>query len=133
MDSHEQIVTWLRDAHAMEQSMESVLQRHIKDAQDFPIMRERLEQHLEETRNHATQIRGCLDSLGGEPSTMKSMAAGWMGAMQGMSTGMFQDELVKNLLGRPGVEHFEIACYTSLLPAAEDPNLEGLLDTVSEI
>jgi ferritin-like metal-binding protein YciE len=133
MDSHQQIITWLRDAHAMELSMENVLQRHIEDAQDAPVMRERLEQHLEETRGHADRVRRCLDALGGQTSTVKSMAASWIGVMQGMSTGMFQDELVKNALADYAMEHFEIACYTALLTAAEDANLDEVVDAVGDI
>lgn len=133
MNSHDQIITWLRDAHAMEQSMERVLQRHAADAAEFPQLRERLETHLEETRNHAIRVRQCLEALDAQPSTMKSMAAGWMGAMEGMSTAMFQDNLVKNVIADHAMEHFEIACYSSLFAAAEEANLDDIVGTMSEI
>jgi len=133
MDQNEQIITWLRDAHAMEQSLTSVLERHIVAARDLPEVRKRLEEHLEETRGHAERVEECLESLGASPSTLKSMAGGFMGAMQGMSTGVFQDEIVKNALADYAMEHFEMACYSSLIAAAEDAGLTEISRTCSAI
>lgn len=133
MDTHEQLITWLRDAHAMERSMASVLERHIAEAQDYPALRERLEQHLAETRHHARRVEGCLHSLNATPSTAKDVAANFMGAMQGMSTAIFRDELVKNTLAEYAMEHFEIACYSSLIAAAEDAGLVDIAHTCSDL
>jgi len=41
------------------------------------------------------------------------------GFFQGISTGMTKDEMVKNALTDYASEHFEIACYTSLIAAAQ--------------
>lgn len=133
MDSHEQIITWLRDAHAMERSMESVLERHISDAQEHPAVRERLERHLAETREHARRIEGCLVALNATPSTVKDLAANFIGTMQGMSSAMFRDEVVKNALIEYAMEHFEIACYSSLIAAAESAGLIEIAHTCSEL
>ncbi|MDQ2653529.1 MAG: ferritin-like domain-containing protein, partial [Chloroflexota bacterium] len=54
-----------------------------------------------------------------ETSAMKSGMASVMGAVQGMTTKVASDELLKNALHDYGTEHFEIACYTSLIAAAE--------------
>jgi ferritin-like metal-binding protein YciE len=37
-----------------------------------------------------------------------------------MTTKMAQDSLIKNTLHDYGTEHFEMACYTSLMAAAQD-------------
>lgn len=113
--------------------MESVLERHLKDAQDNPTWREQLERHLNETRDHARRVGGCLESLGATASTAKDMAAGLMGALQGMSTGAFADEPVKNALAEYAMEHLEIAAYSSLIAAAEDANLIDVAHTCSDI
>ena len=42
-----------------------------------------------------------------------------MGSIQGVATGMFEDELVKNALMDYASENFEIACYQALIVAAE--------------
>jgi ferritin-like metal-binding protein YciE len=131
--SQEQIITWLRDAHAMERNMESVLERHLKDAQDYPALREQLEKHLNETRDHARRIETALESLGATASGVKDLAAGFMGAVQGMSTSLFRDEPVKNALAAYAMEHLEIATYSSLIAAAEDANLVDLSHLCSDI
>jgi ferritin-like metal-binding protein YciE len=51
---------------------------------------------------------------------MKSAIGNITGVVQGASTGMFKDEIVKNFLADYSAEHFEIACYTSLIAAAEE-------------
>jgi ferritin-like metal-binding protein YciE len=133
MDHHDQIVTWLRDAHAMERNMESVLERHINEAQDHPALRDRLLAHLAETRHHARRVEGCLELLNATPSTAKDVAANLMGAMQGISTVMFRDEVVKNVLAEYAMEHFEIACYSSLIAAAEEAGLVDIAHTCSDL
>ena len=133
MPLREQIIGWLADAHAMEQSLTNVLQQHAKEARDLPELRERLELHLEETRRHSERVRSCLETLGSSPSTMKSVAAGVMGAMQGMSTRIFRDEIVKNAIGDYAMEHFEMACYSALASAAEDAGLTEIAQTCREI
>lgn len=117
----------------MEQSLESVLQRHIADAQELPAIRERLKDHLEETRGHAARMRECLASLGEQPSVLKSTAGAVFGMVQGMSTTPFADEVVKNALADHAMEHFEIACYSSLLAAAEDAGLTEVAAAARDI
>lgn len=120
MSRNEQLITWLNSAYSMEQSLAKVLENHAKDAKDHPEIRRRDEQHLAETRRHAERVKECLDILGSKPSAMKSAMGSVTGAVQGASTGMFKDEIVKNFLSDYSAEHFEIACYRSLIAAAED-------------
>lgn len=53
--------------------------------------------------------------MGGETSGIKSGMASVIGAVQGMTTKLAKDELIKNTLHDYGTEQFEIACYTSLI------------------
>lgn len=117
----------------MEQSLASVLEMHIQAARDLPAVRERLAQHLDETEAHAERVQKCLHALGAQPSAAKSMAGGFMGAMQGASTALFEDQLVKNALADYAMEHFEMACYSSLIAACEDAGLTDIARTCSEI
>ena len=119
-DRHEQLITWLNSAHSMEQSLIPVLENHAKDAKDVAWVRERDERHLAETRRHVERVRECLDLLGAKPSTIKSAIGNLTGMVQGASSGMYKDEIVKNFLSDYAAEHFEIACYTSLIAAAEE-------------
>ncbi|MBW3631821.1 MAG: ferritin-like domain-containing protein [Chloroflexi bacterium] len=120
MANKELIITWLNNAHSMEEGIAQVLERHAEDAKDQPQMQARLQQHVEQTRHHAELVKGCLERLGESPSGVKSGMASVMGAVQGMSTKMAEDTPVKNTLHDYGTEHFEIACYTSLMAAAQD-------------
>lgn len=113
------LVSWLKDAHAMEQNLIQVLENHTKDARDHPDMHAKLQQHLEQTRYHADLVEGCLKRLGSSPSSIKSGIGSITGAFSGASTGPAKDELVKNVLADYASEHFEIACYKSLIAGAE--------------
>jgi ferritin-like metal-binding protein YciE len=119
-DKTEQLITWLNSAYSMEQGQIQVLENHAKDAKDIPWVRERDEQHLAETKRHAERVKECLELLGEKPSAVKSVIGNVTGVVQGMSSGMYKDEIVKNFLADYASEHFEIACYTSLIAAAEE-------------
>jgi ferritin-like metal-binding protein YciE len=120
MSSKDQLTTWLNSAHSMEQAQIKVLENHAKDAADHPEIGQRCEQHIQETQRHAERVKQCLDILGEKPSTMKTAMGNIMGMVQGASTGMFRDELVKNCLADHASEHFEIGCYRSLIVAAKE-------------
>lgn len=120
MTANEQFITWLNSAHAMELSQAQVLENHAKDAKDHAGISKRITQHLEETRRHAKRVEECLNILGEKPSATKSVIGNLTGMVQGVSTGMFQDELIKNFLSDYAAEHFEIASYRSLATAAGD-------------
>lgn len=133
MTQLEQLTTWLNSAYAMEMSLEKVLENHAKDAKDHPRMRNRIEEHIIETRGHADRVAGCLEKLGTKPSAIKAAMGNVMGMVQGASTGMFRDELVKNVLADYASEHFEIACYRSLVAAAEAAEQPEIAEICSEI
>jgi ferritin-like metal-binding protein YciE len=120
MAHNDLVLAWLNDAHAMELGIAQVLENHAASAADDPPMQMRLQQHLEETRHHAELVKGCVERMGGDTSAVKSGMASVMGTIQGMSTKIAKDELIKNTLHDYGTEHFEIACYTSLIAAAEN-------------
>lgn len=120
MTPREQLITWLNNAYAMERNLIKVLENHAKDAREFPAVHERDEQHLAETRGHAKAVERCLQLLDEKPSTMKSAMGDVMGLVQGAASGMYRDELMKNFLSDYAMEHFEIACYRSLIAAADD-------------
>ncbi len=110
--------SWLNDAYAMEQNLIQVLESHAQDARNHPSMHARIQQHLEQTRHHADLIEGCINRRGNSPSTVKSGIASITGAVQGVTSAIAPDELVKNVLADFASENFEIASYKSLITAA---------------
>lgn len=123
----ELMLTWLRDAYAMERSLEKVLDKqadHADRANSGAAMR--LRQHREETERHAEDIRACLQRHGEDVSKIKTGVGVLAGMFQGMSSGGAADTAMKDCLVGIAGEHFEIAAYRSLIVAAEQL---GDLDT----
>lgn len=124
----EQLAAWLNTAYAMEKSLERVLVNHARDAKELPEIHARLEQHLAETREHARRVEECLEILGTKVSMAKIAMGSVVGLVEGASTEIFRDELVKNVLSDYASEHFEIACYHSLVVAAEELGQDGIAE-----
>lgn len=114
----ELMIAWLNDAYAMENGLVPILKNHARDADRHPALRSRVEQHVEETRQHAELVKACLERLGEEPSGAGGTVGRFFGAMQNGATGPFHDEDVKNGLLDYATEHFEIAAYRSLIEGA---------------
>lgn len=118
MSDRDQHIIWLQDAYAMDKGIEQVLENQAKDAKDVPEMHTRLSAHLEETQRQAERIAQTLQSLNTDVSKSKSTMVIVMGKMNGAMSGMYRDEMVKNALAEYSAEHFEIACYKSLISEA---------------
>lgn len=119
MPDEKLLMAWLRDAHAMEESLIPILEAHAKESSEHPQVEARVRRHIEETKRHAELVRGCLERHGGKPSKSKDVAGKLLGGLGAPSTAFFRDRLMKNALVDYAVEHFEIACYTALRIAAE--------------
>ncbi len=119
MTGKDMLIAWLNDAHSTENALIQILEHQIKDAKNYPQVQSKLEQHLEQTRRHAQLVKGCVESLGGKTSTVKTGMASLFGQLQAVSTGPAQDEMIKNALADYAAENFEIASYTSLIEAAK--------------
>lgn len=119
MNDKDMYIGWLQDAHSAETTLVAALENHAKDAQDFPDLQMGLQQHLEQTRRHAEMVKGCLERVGGNASTLKT----GMGTIGGMAKNLMNattaDEVVKNTIDDYTSENLEIASYTSLIAAAE--------------
>lgn len=134
MSTHDQlhkdkIVTWLNDAWILENEQIPILENHAKDAADYPNMHDRIEQHIEETRRHADLVRQCVGRLGGDVSKLKGEMGSVLGKIKSIATGLFHDELLKNTLAGYATEHFEIACYRSLIAACEHNGEQEIAET----
>src|SRR5687767_1624944 len=116
---NDQLIAWLNDAYAMEQGLIPVLQNHASDAQRLmPNAAARMQQHIAETQTHAARVEQCLRSLGTSPSTVKSTLSQMLGTVEGLATGIFKDEPVKNALADYSAEQLEVACCRALATAA---------------
>lgn len=109
---------WLRDAHAMEKQAESMLESMAGRIDNYPDLRSRIEQHVTETKHQITVLEEILDRNNISRSVLKDSMSK-MAAFGQSIGGMFpSDEIVKGSISGYVFEQFEIACYTSLLAAA---------------
>ncbi|MGP8976623.1 ferritin-like domain-containing protein [Enterobacter hormaechei] len=126
---------WLRDAHAMEKQAESMLESMASRIDNYPDLRARIEQHVNETKHQITVLEEILDRNDISRSVIKDSMSK-MAALGQSIGGMFpSDEIVKGSISGYVFEQFEIACYTSLLAAAKQagdtasiPALESILE-----
>ncbi|MDB6004424.1 MAG: ferritin-like domain protein [Prosthecobacter sp.] len=133
MKTKEELLDWLRDAHAMETAMTIALQKQCQNDQAPLALREVLASHLNETERHAELVEQCLRDLGSETSTLKDAAANSMEWMKGAASKLARDEVIKDMLASCGEEHFEIACYTALKVAGQQLGLLEVITTADTI
>src|SRR5688572_18404112 len=115
MTKQEQLIQWLGDAHAMEVGIVSTLEKHIADAKGLPKVRVALSKHLGETKRHATAMKKALASVGGSHPVIKEGISKMANLAAGLMTSAAADTSVKNAIADFATEHFEIACYNSLI------------------
>ncbi|WP_132551762.1 ferritin-like domain-containing protein [Rhizobium azibense] len=113
------LVAWLRDAHAMEEQAETMLKAQYERIENYPDLKARIGEHLEETRQQAKSLESCLNRIGGGSSTIKDMAGKVTAFGQSLGGLFVSDEIVKGSLASYTFEHFEIASYRILIAAAE--------------
>jgi ferritin-like metal-binding protein YciE len=116
----ERLLEWLRDAHAMEQQAEGMLASQAQRIKNYPELKEKFEEHLEETRRQARLVQGCIDRLGSSTSVVKDTIAKMIAFGQGLSGLFVGDEVIKGSLASYTFEHMEIASYRILIAAAEE-------------
>lgn len=114
----ENLIDWLRDAHAMEQQAEQMLRAQSKRLEHYPQLKARIDQHVEETLGQQKLIDDCLARLGGSSSTIKDMTGRLMAFGQAVGGALMSDEVVKGAMAGYVFENVEIAAYTVLIAAA---------------
>ena len=112
-------LTGLRNQHAVENQAIELLERQVGRLENYPAMRERMQQHIAESREQARRIEELLGGLGTSESGFKDTVASFMGNMAAMAHAPAPDEVIKNTFANFAFEHYEIASYKSLLTLAE--------------
>jgi ferritin-like metal-binding protein YciE len=115
----ENLLDWLRDAHAMEQQAEKMLRAQSERLEHYPKLKARIDQHIDETLSQQQLVDGCLKRLGGSSSTIKDIAGKLMAFGQAVGGSLMSDEVIKGAMAGYVFENVEIASYTVLIAAAE--------------
>jgi ferritin-like metal-binding protein YciE len=102
----------------MEVGIVTTLEKHIADAKGLPKVRAALTKHLRETKRHASEMKKALASLGGSRPILKEGVSKLANLAAGLVTTVPRDTIVKNAIADFAMEHFEMACYNSLIQTA---------------
>jgi ferritin-like metal-binding protein YciE len=117
------VITWLRDAHAMETSHADNIEHLIGIADDYPLLKTKLRHHADFAKRQCEEIEAELKRLGADTSMLKDLAMKVGGWLQPLTSKLTSDTVPKNCLAAFAYENFEIASYRSLLGAAEELSL----------
>jgi ferritin-like metal-binding protein YciE len=117
--AREQLVDWLRDAHAAEEQSEKMLSKFAGRIENYPALKDQIQRHIEETRGQARRLKSCLDRYGENTSALKDTFGKMMAFAQGMSGAFVDDEIIKGSMAAYTFEHMEIASYRILIAAAD--------------
>lgn len=112
-------LSWLRDAHAMEEQALTMMHGMASRLENYPQLRTRIQDHIKETEVQVSELSRLLERQGSDTSAVKD-AMGRITAFAQSMSGMFTgDEVVKGTLGSFTFENMEIASYRILITAAE--------------
>ncbi len=118
-DTKKYVDQWLRDAHAMEQQAETILEGQIDRIRHYPALAKRMETHLEETKSQRERLEDCMERRGISASGLKDASAKFTAMMQNLGGVFAGDEVIKGALASYSFEAMEIASYRILAAAAE--------------
>ena len=125
-------LTGLRNAHALEAQADQLLSRQVERIENYPAMRQRLQQHIEETRRQSQRLEQILQAHGTSESTLKDLATSFMGNMAALAHAPMQDEILKNSFANYAFEHFEIASYRALIEMATQAGDQQAIPLLNE-
>lgn len=115
----ENLLDWLRDAHAMEQQAEKMLKAQSERLENYPQLKARIDEHIQETLGQQQLIDECLTRLGGSASTLKDVGGKLMAFGQAVGGSLMSDEVIKGAMAGYVFENMEVASYTVLIAAAK--------------
>jgi ferritin-like metal-binding protein YciE len=124
--SQENLLDWLRDAHAMEQQAEKMLKAQSERLEHYPVLKARIDEHLQETLGQQQLLDECLKRYDESSSTLKDLTGKLMAFGQAIGGMTMSDEVVKGAMSGYVFENIEVAMYTVLIAAA---NAAGDIET----
>jgi ferritin-like metal-binding protein YciE len=126
MTRMDQLIAWLRDAHAMEAATTDSLERLVARADQYPQLKAGVARHIEISHRQKEEIERQLKALGSDTSTLKDMAMRLAGRLEPLLSGATADDMPKHCIAGHSWEQFEIGAYRSMLGAAEELGMTEL-------
>ncbi|MFZ1108440.1 MAG: ferritin-like domain-containing protein [Rhodomicrobium sp.] len=129
-------VTGLKNAHALENQALELMNRQVERIENYPEIKAKLEQHIQETHKQIERLETILGQLGESRSVLKDNLLSLTGNMAAVAHAATQDEIIKNSIANFAFENFEIASYKSLIQLAGETGhrdaAQPLHDTLRE-
>ena len=117
--AHEALVVSLRNAHALEKQVTTVLDGQLRLLDDYPALHARVTEHILATREQARRLEGALEACGSSASMVKDALLSAMGLGQSSVQGFGEDAVLKAVVADMMTEHLEIATYRTLIALAD--------------
>lgn len=111
-------ITGLKNAHALENQALELMNRQVERIENYPDIKAKLQEHIQETHNQIQRLETILESLGESRSVLKDNALSLTGNLAAIAHTFTQDEIIKNSIANFAFENFEIASYKSLIQLA---------------
>ncbi|MCJ8508912.1 ferritin-like domain-containing protein [Rhizobium lemnae] len=131
--ARDHFAVWLRDAHAMEVQCATMLRSQIGRIENYPDLRERLQEHLGETEGQAQSLRELMERAPSPQSVLKDVASKLSATAQGLTGLLASDEIVRICTSIYSFEHTEIATYRVLFAAADEIGDGKAVDVLGKI
>jgi len=131
-DLQEQLVTYLKDAHALEQNALAQLKTGVETAGSEPL-RQVFREHLAETEEHDRLISERLESHAESPSKLKELAQKGGAIVAGLAAKAVPDTTGKLATQAYAFEHAEIASYRMLCVVAQRAGDQQTLEVARRI
>jgi ferritin-like metal-binding protein YciE len=128
----EELVNFLRDAHAMEQQSLQTLEAALRIAGD-PQLESLYQGHIVETQRHLELLKERLETHESGRSFLKDLSGRVTAAVLGAGVMADSDTPAKLLAVAYGFEHFEIATYELLRRVAERAGDEDAVEMADKI
>jgi ferritin-like metal-binding protein YciE len=119
-------IAWLNDAYTLEKSIAGMLGAQIGLAANLPMVQRRLQDHLDETQEHAKVVRKCLEALGASISAGHEIVTFPTKHGSRPVPRKLDDDLLRSAMFALSSEALEIAIYTALIVAADDLGYSGM-------
>src|SRR4051794_32768863 len=129
----DRLMEWLRDAHAAEEQAETMLGGMASRLQNYPELKARVQQHVDESKRHAELVRACIERRGGSTSTIKDTGAKALALGQAMSGMFVDDEVMKGVIASYAFEAMEMASYNILISTAREARDEQTAGVCEQI
>src|SRR3954467_7672338 len=112
-------IVGLRNQHAVENQAIELLERQVGRLENYPEMRDRMEGHIEKSREEAGRLEELLARHDTSHSALKDTLMSVFANLAALGHSTASDEVVKNTFANFAFEQYEIASYSSLLTLAE--------------